>query len=396
MRCADPHAPSRVGIRMRRLGHLAFVLATLGVAACHHDKGGKTTPGGGSGSAGGSDATGMTGGSTTDGSANGGSDQGSGAGTNDGSGTGSDTTPPPPDPAEIGDTSHLEENGSPHVVPPNLDPDPQEASADVEKHLKKARASLASNTPDDAIAEAKLALAVDGTSVDAVVVLAHAYYEKKLYDTAETILDMAYKDKTRSDVVQSNPGVYYVYGLIYDKEGKPDAAFKAFQKAVELKSDYGSALVNLGSHQLANKQYSAAVGTYEQLTGSLGYSDAITWNALGASYRGRSADFDPGSGPRADWLLKAQTAFQHAVQSDDNYGMAYYNLGILYLDADPFPTSDGGSLDNLVRLKKAQTYFDEYKTRPGVDLALYDERTKNVTKLIKREEKKRKKSGGDQ
>jgi hypothetical protein len=31
---------------------------------------------------------------------------------------------------------------------------------------------------------------------------------------------------------------------------------------------------------------------------------------------------------------------------------------------------------------------------PGVDLALYDERLKDVTKLIKREEKKRKKAGG--
>jgi hypothetical protein len=49
-------------------------------------------------------------------------------------------------------------------------------------------------------------------------------------------------------------------------------------------------------------------------------------------------------------------------------------------------------MDTLARLNRAKTYFDEYKNMPGVDMKLYDERTKDVTKLIKREEKKRAKS----
>jgi hypothetical protein len=89
-------------------------------------------------------------------------------------------------------------------------------------------------------------------------------------------------------------------------------------------------------------------------------------------------------------VLKAQTAFQHATQADGNYGSTYYNLSILYLDADPFPDGNGGSLDTLVRLQKAQTYLDEYQKRPGFDQKLYDERSKNIQKLIKRAQKKKK------
>ena len=74
------------------------------------------------------------------------------------------------------------------------------------------------------------------------------------------------------------------------------------------------------------------------------------------------------------------------------YGPAYFNLGLLYLDADPFP-SGGGQLDTMQRLNAAKGFFDQYKNMPGVDMKLYDERMKDVAKLIKREEKRRKKAG---
>jgi tetratricopeptide (TPR) repeat protein len=375
---------------MRRLLVIALLTPlSVGLGACHKNKGKTTTPGGGSGSGGGSNADGMKDGETPDGDGGGLTglpDSGPGTGDElpDGTGGGDGS----------GDGDVAKEDEVPHVAPPNLDPDPQEASSGVKTHLTAARAALKGAKPDAdlAIKEAKEALAIDGTSIDAVVVLAHAYYHKKLYDTAETILDMLFKEREAS---HDNAGVFYVYGLIYQKTDKPEAAQKAFETAVKLKPNYGSALVNVGFYQLRNKQYDAAIGTFETLINDLGYSDAASYNSLGSAYRGRSGDYDPGSAPQADWLLKAETAFKKALQADKDYGLAYYNLGLLYLDADPFPTGDGGAMDTLVRLKKAQTYFDEYKNRPGVDMALYDERLKNVTKLIKREEKKRKKKGSD-
>jgi tetratricopeptide (TPR) repeat protein len=327
--------------------------------------------------------------SVTDGSAGGGGGGATDPVLPDDNGGGGSTEP---DPGEI--TAGAGEGSSggeaaPHVAPPNLDPDPAAAAESVNKHLKTARDALKGSKPDTdkAIEQAKLALAIDGTSVDAVVVLAHANYHKKLYDTAETILDMLFKDREAS---HDHPGVYYVYGLIYEKTGRPEAAEKAFNTAVKLKPNYGSALVNVGMFQLRNKQYDSAIETYEKLINDLNFEGASVYNSLGSAYRGRSADFDPGSNPQADWLSKAEAAYKKAIAADSNYGIAYYNLGLLYLDADPFPTPDG-KLDTLVRLNKAKTYFDEYKNRPGVDMALYDERIKNVTKLIKREEKKRKK-----
>lgn len=380
----DPSRQAGVGKRM--LIRVGGVLLAFALVACGgKDKGKGTTPATGGG--GGGDAVGMKDGETPADSGAGGDagdgggggtaedgtvlpDDGSGAGADSGAGTGSEETP--------------------KYVPPNLDPDPGEAKQGVAGHLKQARDALRGSSPDPdrAIQEAKAALTIDGTSVDAVVILAHAYYHKRLYDTAETILDMLVKDREKA---KKHAGVYYVYGLVYDRTNEPQKAELAYKTAVQLKPDYGSALVNHGVYQLKNKQYDEAISTYEKLTAELGYNDARTWNALGAAYRGRSGDYDPGSGPRADWLLKAESAFKRALQADRNYGPAYYNLGLLYLDADPFPSPDGGSMDNLLRLQKAKTYFEEYKNMPGVDMKAFDARMKDVTKLIKREEKKRKK-----
>jgi tetratricopeptide (TPR) repeat protein len=370
---------------MSRLAQgLSIAVIAMALAACgSKSKGGKTTPGG---TGGGKDAVGMQDGEQPGGGEGGtGGDQGAGGG-DQGGGDGS-VLPGEGGPEGEGGAKEPE---TPKYAPPNLDPDPEDQRSAVQSHLKKGRDALRGQSPqpDTAISEAKQALAIDGTSIDAVAIMAHAYVLKKLYDTAETVLDMLMKD--RKDAAERHPGVFFVYGLVYDKTDQAAKAFVAYQTAVKLKPDYGSALINLGVHQLRNKQYGESIETYEKLS-QLGYDDAKTWNSLGAAYRGRSGDYDPGSAPRDEWLLKAENAFKRATQADKNYGPAYYNLGLLYLDADPYPQPGGGQLDTLVRLNKAKAYFEEYKNAPGVDMKLFDERMKNVTKLISREEKKRKK-----
>ncbi len=395
MSTRDPQLGSRVGRRVQRasrLGSVVLALAVLGAGACGgKDKGKGTTPatgsGAGSGSGGGSDAVGMGDGDPIGGGDGGG---GGGGGTGgDGSGTGGDGTGGDGTGAGDGGGPLAQPDGPP-IKPPNLDISPEQARTEVERHLRSARGMLGASTPDPdgAIREAQAALAVDGTSIDAIVVIAHANYHKRLYDTAEVILDGLLEKRATS---RNNEYLYYVYGLVYDKQNEAAKAFAAYRKAVEIAPSFASALINLGVHQLRNKQYDDAVGTYEKLTGQLGKNDAASWNSLGSAYRGMSGDFDPGSSGRDEWLGKAEGAFKRAQTADKNYGPAYYNLGLLYLDADPFPTGSG-PMDTLVRLNRAKTYFDEYKNMPGVDMSLYDERMKDVTKLIKREEKKRAKS----
>jgi tetratricopeptide (TPR) repeat protein len=144
-------------------------------------------------------------------------------------------------------------------------------------------------------------------------------------------------------------------------------------------------------HQLENKQYDRAQQTFERLTKEMNRNDAVTLTSLGSAYRGRSADYPAGSNERNQLIMASEAAYKRALSANANYGPAYFNLALLYLDADPFP-SGGGALDTLQRLNAAKAFLDQYKNAPGVDIALYDERMKDVTKAISREEKKRAKA----
>lgn len=364
----------------RQLGTLLFCAA---LAACGGgNKKGNTTPAGhGGANAGGASPTSMndTGNPGGGGAAGGGvSGQpndpyagGAGAG-----GAGSDAAGNPAN--------------EPPIQFPNQDPDPAQAKAQVDQQLAVAKQALSQNPPDadGALRAAKAALAIDASSVDAAAYYAFAYYHKKQLDTAELVLDELFKRPT----AKQNANVYYVYGLVYDHTNRPEQAVLAYRKAVELNPSFASALVNLGVHQLENKQYGEAQTTFEKLTKEMGRNDAVTLTSLGSAYRGRSGDYPVGSGDRNQFIMAAEASYKRALTANPNYGPAYFNLGLLYLDADPFP-SGGGQLDTMQRLNAAKGFFDQYKNMPGVDMKLYDERMKDVAKLIKREEKKRKKAG---
>jgi len=273
---------------------------------------------------------------------------------------------------------------NPTVTLPNFDPDPTQAKTQVDQHLQVARAALSTATPDaeTALREARLALQIDAASVDAAAMVAFAYYHKKLYDTAELVLDDLFKRET----AKQNANVYYIYGLVYDHTNRPDQAVLSFKKAVELNPNHASALVNLGVHQLQNTQYGEALHSFERLVNQFGKSDVITLTSLGSAYRGHAADYPTGSPDRDDNVRRAEAAYKRALQANSGYGPAYYNLGLLYLDNDPFP----GLADTLLRLNTSKSYFDQYKNMPNVDMKLYDDRMKDVSKAIKRAEKQKK------
>jgi tetratricopeptide (TPR) repeat protein len=272
----------------------------------------------------------------------------------------------------------------PVVVPPNFDVDPAQAKAQVDQHLAMAKAALAAQVPDPegALKHARAALAVDAASVDAAAMVAFAYFHKKLYDTAEVVLD----DLFKRDAAKKNPNVYYVYGLVYDQTNRPEAAVKAYRTALELNPSHASALVNLGVHQLKNSQYQEAQQTFERLTQQFQRTDAVTLTSLGSAYRGRSAEFPPGAPDRDAFVLKAEREYKRAEAANPSYGPVYYNLGLLYLDTDPYP----GIADPVQRLQMAKSYFDRYKNMAGVDMKLFDSRMKDVDKAIKRAEKAKK------
>lgn len=280
-------------------------------------------------------------------------------------------------------------DGGPAIKPPGLDLSPAERRRRVSGHLTAGKAAMGKRDPDpaEAIRQAKLALAVDETSIDAMIILAHANVAKRYYDQALDVLEKAVErggGKRRE--------IHFLFGLVYDRTGEPDKAFAAYRRAVALSPNYTSALMNVGVHYLRNQRYGDAASVYEKLTGELDYKTAAAWTNLGSAYRGRSASFGLSQQrQRAAMILRAETTYRRAISRDKSYANAYFNLGLLYLDSDPFPTGDGKELDNLRRLKRAKSYFDEYRRLPGADLERVDDVAATAQKLIAREERLRKK-----
>lgn len=373
-----PDVHSSMAPRSSRVRRLLFAVALAAVAACGgSDKKATTTPKPGS-----TEQPGMKDGDDPDGPGGSGGSGSGGSGGDGAGGSGGST-------GGDGGSGEAAEPPAPVVIPPNFDPDPNEARGAINQHLQVGRAALAASPadPETALREARLALAVDGSNIDAAAMVAHAYVLKRQYDTAELVLDDLFKRES----AKRNARVLYVYGLVYEKTKRPAEAALAFRQAVELDPSFASAQINLGVSQLRNKQYDEAASTFERLVNA-GRVDAVTYTSLGSAYRGRSADYPVGSPNQAQWLQRAEDSYKRAVSANRNYGPVYYNLGLLYLDAEAFPDpSTGGTMDALVRLQRSKTYFDEYKNMPGVDMKLYEERMKDVQKVIKREEKRRKK-----
>ncbi len=344
---------------------LGSVLLSVAIAACGGGGNqGKTTPGGGKAG----DSQSMTDKDPVgDGTGGTGATDGAG-GTLPDAGGGADDDPT-----------------GPAVTAPNLDMDPAQAKVQVDAHLTIAKNALAAPTPDaeTALREARAALAIDAANVDAAAYVAFAYYHKKLYDTAELVLDDLFKRET----AKGNANVYYVYGLVYDHTNRPERAVLAYRKAVEINPNHSSALVNLGVHQLKNSQYAEAQTTFERLTQQFNRKDAVTLTSLGSAYRGRSADYKSGAPERDQFVRTAEASYKRALQANGSYGPAYYNLGLLYLDTDPYP----GIADPMQRLNASKAFFEQYKNMSGVDIKLFDSRMKDVEKAIKRVQKQQKK-----
>jgi len=276
----------------------------------------------------------------------------------------------------------------PGPQPPGLDLSPEKKKAQVAEHVKRGQEGLdRANDPNFAIQEAKAALAVDETSVDAMVLLAHANYVKGYYDQVEDVLNKALERGGAK-----NKKLHFLMGLVHEKANHPEKALDSYQKAVALDPDYKSAVMNLGVHLLKAKKWQEAATLYERLTGDLGMKTAPAFTNLGSAYRGLSAEFTTSDvKKRNELLLKAEAQYNKAKSINKNYANASYNLGLLYLDADPFPQGKD-DMDLIKRLQRAKSFFNEYRSMPGADQKLADEQVAVAQKLIDKEERARQKA----
>jgi tetratricopeptide (TPR) repeat protein len=381
----DRRPPGRVPTAMGRLARLLLISA-LALGCGPKNKNGSTTPKGKDGDTAGMKDQGPNGdgkGGGPPGGDQGGGDQG-GGGQGGGDQGGGDQGG--------GDQGDDATASGPKIEPPVLDLSESERKARVQGSLARARAALESRArdPNLAIQEAKAALSVDPNSVDAVVLLAHAYYFRKLYDTAGVLLERELGSGVEvvKQRAQKHADLYYVYGLVFDKTGEPARATLAFETAVKLEPDHKNALANLAVHYLHDSRYAEARDISVRLTGPLGMRTAAAFTNLGSALRGLSASETGGN--RNQLLGDAEGAYKRAIDIDKNYAIAYYDLALLYMDAKPFPLGTG-DMDELVRLDRAKTYFKEYRALPGADITLVDDRLEQIEKAVKKETKARKK-----
>ncbi len=265
---------------------------------------------------------------------------------------------------------------------------PEQRDTVVKSHLQGGLQAIGASDSEGAVREARAALEADETSVDAMLLLAHGYYLREYDEKALAILQIA----KATPAGEQSPLLWMLYGLLYERAGSRDEeALAAYEKAAQIKPDYPAALTNLGSIYIKRKRYRDATPLFEKIT-QLQPQSAKAHTNLGSAYRGLSSDVASEPEKRDDLLRKAEREYQTASRLDPGYAPAKFNLGILYLDADPFPGAD-----TLTRLLAASKVLAEYRDTMGANLKAGDAgdeylavAQKAIEKEQKRVEKKRK------
>jgi tetratricopeptide (TPR) repeat protein len=282
------------------------------------------------------------------------------------------------------------------VVPPGP-PRPQQADLPPEKrdalvkdNLRKGVQALRAKDADGTIRSARAALDLDEQNVEAMIMLAHGYFMKGYDDKVEAVLTLAQKQQAGD----KHPVLWMLFGLTYDRTNREDQALSAYERATQLKPDYLAALNNRAAIYLKRHRYADAIPVFEQIVQIEDKSPRAHMN-LASAYRGRSADFPDRKDQREQLLRQAEKEYKVAMQQDASFAPATFDLGLLYLDADPFP-----GLETLARYQQAQKYLSQYKQVAGPNgVPVVDDYLAAAQKGIEREQKllerKRKKEAAD-
>ncbi|MBL4685437.1 MAG: tetratricopeptide repeat protein, partial [Nannocystaceae bacterium] len=230
------------------------------------------------------------------------------------------------------------------------DRDPEEEKKKMAESRKQgvaARKLLAKGRLNDAIKASRNALRIHEQNVDAMLVIAQAYFRQgKLEITlAVTGSALAVDEKVRTPAETSE--IHNLRAFAYDKMGKSSLATESFKEAAQADDKNAAAWNNLGTRYLAAGDTATALGCFTY--------------ALELDANFPKAHVNNGAALRASGQVEAaEKSFVKALQLKPNYGAAYFNLGVLYLDADPFP-----GLDTAQRLNKAIEFLSKYQSSAG-------------------------------
>jgi tetratricopeptide (TPR) repeat protein len=270
--------------------------------------------------------------------------------------------------------------GAPALVHAGPQPSalPGQPGGDPAPDTQAAAAALKRGRYEDAIAACKRALQRDERYVPALVVMAKSYYYLKKYELSGAIIDLVQKLDT------SNAEAYNLLGFLALQRNDTISATAAFKKATESKGDYGVAWNSLAAMYLSSKNYDAALDAAQNAVRNLPNFDKAHLN-LGSALRGKQQ------------YPEAEREYRKALELNASYADAYFNLGVLYLDAPKM-----GELDLVTKLNTAIGHFAKYKNLASYRLAkddpvdgYIDEARKGIDREQKRLDRQRKQQERD-
>lgn len=215
---------------------------------------------------------------------------------------------------------------------------------------------------DEALREAKAALAINAKAIAVYNHLALVYLDTNQLDLAKFILQKALAD---IDGAKGNAQVHAVLGEVYNRQGYGGDAIASFKKALELDPFQISALQYLANYHLDNRNFADAVPLLERATG-IAPQDAGIKISLGIAYRGEGR------------LEDAKHAYQEALRLNPKDPEPHRNLAVLYGDymkaydaavqaIEDYRKAGGGKAEELdawvASIRKEQKKIEDRKRR---------------------------------
>lgn len=169
---------------------------------------------------------------------------------------------------------------------------------------------------DEAIQEARSALAINSKAIPIYNNLALVYLDTAQLDLARFILQKALAD---IEGAKGNAQLHAVLGQIFYRQGQNGDAILSFKKALELDPFQLSALQFLAQYYLDNRSYADALPLLERATAAVPRDAGIKIN-LGIAYRGVGR------------FEEARKSYEDALLLDPRNPEPHRNLAVLYGD----------------------------------------------------------------
>lgn len=250
----------------------------------------------------------------------------------------------PPGPTEAPEMQEKAKKGKTTPLPKDRDPEEEKRKMAASREVSaRAKQALRSGDLTRAIEESRQALRVHEQNVEAMLVIAEAFFKQGKWEITQGVATSVLDVDPRVLSPQESSQAYNLRGFAYLAEGKAETAKKMFRSAAEMDAKNAAAWNNLGVQYMQDGDYGTAATCFRYASEvDAGFTKAQL--NYGTALRGQGK------------LVEAEAQFQKMIANKPSYAAAHFNLGVLYLDADTFP-----NLDTRARFNKAIGAFTKYK-----------------------------------